>query len=82
LPFCRCRHNGKKTRGRKRHLLVDTGALLLVCMVHCASVQDRAGARLVLYSIDTDYPTAHAEDFIKIVLIRLMAARLTGQQTR
>ncbi|WP_442934196.1 transposase [Micromonospora sp. CPCC 205539] len=43
---------GKKVRGRKRHLLVDTNGLLLVCMVHSASVQDRAGARLVLHSID------------------------------
>jgi transposase len=145
---------GKKVRGRKRHLLVDTCGLLLVCMVHAASVQDRAGARLVLYSIDEQYPTigliwldggyansvdaslidwaehelgvrlevvkrnddvkgfqllprrwvvertfgwltrcrrlcrdyerttAHAEDFIKIAMIRLMAARLTGQQSR
>jgi transposase len=145
---------GKKVRGRKRHLLVDTCGLLLVCVVHAASVQDRAGARLVLYSIDQQYPTigliwldggyansvdaslidwadqelgvrlevvkrnddvkgfqllprrwvvertfgwlsrcrrlcrdyertiAHAEDFIKIAMIRLMAARLAGQQTR
>lgn len=141
-------------RGRKRHLLVDTCGLLLVCLVHSASVQDRAGARLVLYSIDEFYPTigliwldggyansvdaslidwaehelgvrlevvkrnddangfqllprrwvvertlgwltpsrrlcrdyerttAHAEDFIKIAMIRLMTARLAGQQTR
>lgn len=48
---------GKKVRGRKRHLLVDTCGLLLVCMVHSALVQDRAGARLVFYSIDEQYPT-------------------------
>ena len=48
---------GKKVRGRKRHLLVDTCGLLLVCVVHYASIQDRAGARLVLYSIDEQYPT-------------------------
>jgi transposase len=145
---------GKKTRGRKRHLLVDTVGLLLICVVHSASIQDRAGAKLVLHSIDEEYPTigliwadggyanvvdasligwaehelgvrleivkrsddvtgfhvlprrwvvertfgwlircrrlcrdyertiAHAEDFIKIAMIRLMAARLAGQQTR
>lgn len=145
---------GKKTRGRKRHLLVDTCGLLLVWVVHSAGVQDRAGARLVLGSIAEDYlgiglvwadggyansvdatvvgwadqelgirleivkrrddmtgfqvlprrwvvertfgwltrcrrlcrdyerTIAHAEDFIKIAMIRLMAARLAGQQTR
>jgi transposase len=145
---------GKKTRGRKRHLLVDTCGLLLVCVVHSASVQDRAGAKLVLHSINEQHPNlglvwadggyantvdasligwcehelgirlevvkrnddvkgfqvlprrwvvertlgwlthcrrlcrdyersiAHAEDFIKVAMIRLMAARLAGQQTR
>jgi len=145
---------GKKTRGRKRHLLVDTCGLLLVCVVHSAGVQDRAGARLVLCSLAEQYPgigliwadggyansvdatlvdwadqdlgirleivkrsddmtgfhvlprrwvvertfgwltrcrrlcrdyertIAHAEDFIKVAMIRLMAARLAGDQTR
>lgn len=145
---------GKKTRGRKRHLLVDTLGLLLICVVHSASVQDRAGAQLVLGSLSDEHPNirlvwadggyansvdaslidwaeqelevqlqivkrsddlkgfqvlprrwvvertlgwltrcrrlcrdyertiAHAEDFIKIAMIRLMAARLAGQQTR
>jgi transposase len=145
---------GKKVRGRKRHLLVDTLGLVLICVVHAASVQDRAGAKLVLSSIDELYPSigliwadggyantvdasligwceqelgirlevvkrsddvtgfqvlprrwvvertlgwltrcrrlcrdyertiAHAEDFIKVAMIRLMAARLAGQQTR
>lgn len=145
---------GKRTRGRKRHLLVDTLGLLLICVVHSASVQDRAGAKLVLCSITDEHPNlgliwadggyansvdasligwadqelgirlevvkrnddvkgfhvlprrwvvertlgwltrcrrlcrdyertiTHAEDFIKIAMIRLMAARLAGQQTR
>jgi len=145
---------GKRVRGRKRHILVDTLGLLLVCVVHSASIQDRAGAKLVLSWLDQQYPTigliwadggyanvvddslidwaehelgvrlevvkrsddvkgfqvlprrwvverslgwltrcrrlcrdfertiAHAEDFIKIAMIRLMAARLAGQQTR
>ena len=34
---------GKKVRGRKRHLLVDTCGLLLVCVVHSASVQQHHG---------------------------------------
>jgi len=39
---------GKRVRGRKRHLLVDTLGLVLRVVVHSASVQDRAGAKLVL----------------------------------
>lgn len=39
---------GKKVKGRKRHILVDTLGLLLAVMVTAASVQDRDGARLLL----------------------------------
>jgi len=38
---------GKKVKGRKRHVLVDTLGLLLVVVVTSASVQDRDGARLL-----------------------------------
>lgn len=34
--------------GRKRHLLVETGGLLLNVVVHAADVMDRDGARLLL----------------------------------
>lgn len=47
---------GKRVRGRKRHLLVDTLGLLMVGMVHSASVQDRAGARRVLTGIRARFP--------------------------
>jgi transposase len=39
---------GKKVKGRKRHVLVDTLGLLLSVAVHSADVQDRDGAALVL----------------------------------
>ena len=39
---------GKKTAGRKRHILVDTLGLVLLAVVHSAGIQDRDGARLVL----------------------------------
>jgi len=39
---------GKKTNGRKRHLVVDTMGLLIVVLVTAASVQDRDGAIRVL----------------------------------
>jgi putative transposase len=43
---------GKKVRGRKRHLLVDTLGLLLVVVVHAASLQDWEGAKRVLASLE------------------------------
>ena len=39
---------GKKIKGRKRHILVDTLGLLLIVIVHAANIQDRDGAKLVL----------------------------------
>lgn len=47
---------GKRTRGRKRHLLVDSAGLLLKAVVHAASVQERAGAKLVLAGITATFP--------------------------
>src|SRR3712207_6782384 len=39
---------GKKVRGRKRHLLVDTEGLVLEVKVHSAKVPDQDGLRLLL----------------------------------
>lgn len=39
---------GKKVKGRKRHMLVDTLGLMLVMVIHGADVQDRDGAPNVL----------------------------------
>ena len=47
---------GKRVRGRKRHLLVDTLGLVLHVVVHSASVQDRAGAKLVLTGAKRRFP--------------------------
>ena len=38
---------GKKVKGRKRHIVVDTLGHLLEVVVHAASIQDRDGAKLV-----------------------------------
>lgn len=43
---------GKKTKGRKRHIVVDTLGLLLAIIVTSAAVQDRDGAKLVLNRLD------------------------------
>jgi transposase len=42
---------GKKIKGRKIHNLVDTQGLPLKVVVHCAGIQDRDGAALVLDKI-------------------------------
>ena len=52
---------GKNVTGRKRHLLVDTLGLVLLVVVHSASIQDRDGARLVLQKL--------AHQFTRLVLI-------------
>jgi putative transposase len=38
---------GKKLKGSKRHILVDTLGLLVKVVVHCASIVDSRGAKLV-----------------------------------
>jgi transposase len=48
---------GKKTTGRKRHLVVDTLGLLLVVMVTSASVQDRPGGKTVLARLAARFPS-------------------------
>lgn len=42
---------GKKVKGRKRHILVDTIGLLLIVVVHTANIQDRDGAKLVMEQV-------------------------------
>ena len=42
---------GKKTLGRKRHLIVDTLGLVVGLAVHAGDVQDRDGAEIVLAEI-------------------------------
>jgi transposase len=48
---------GKKTTGRKRHIIVDTLGLLLVVLVTSASVQDRPGGRKVLERLAFRFPS-------------------------
>src|SRR3954469_8421488 len=42
---------GKKIKGKKRHILVDTVGLLLHAVVHPADVQDRDGGILLLSTL-------------------------------
>ncbi len=43
--------NAKKVNGRKRHIAVDTTGLLLAVVITTASVQDRDGARPLLWNL-------------------------------
>ena len=47
---------GKKIKGKKRHILVDTIGLLLHAVVHPADIQDRDGGVLVLSTLFGMYP--------------------------
>ena len=39
---------GKKIKGKKRHILVDTQGLLIHAIVHAADIQDRDGGAFVM----------------------------------
>lgn len=47
---------GKKIKGRKRHILVDTLGLLLIAKVLTANIQDRDGARTLFLAIKEQMP--------------------------
>ena len=48
---------GKKVAGRKRHIAVDTIGLLLTVLVTAAGVQDRDGARPLLWNLRKAFPS-------------------------
>lgn len=47
---------GKKIKGRKCHIVVDTLGLMVGLMVHAADIQDRDGASAVLKTILKRWP--------------------------
>ncbi len=47
---------GKKIKGKKRHVLVDTQGLLMHSIVHAADIQDRDGGVLLMASIFGMFP--------------------------
>ncbi len=47
---------GKRVKGRKRHIIVDTLGLMVGLMVHSADIQDRDGAPDFLKSIRSRWP--------------------------
>jgi transposase len=55
---------GKRVKGRKRHLLVDTLGLMILVVVTAASVPERAGAKLVFAKLQK-----MRQHFTRLVLI-------------
>ncbi|MGH7156093.1 MAG: IS5 family transposase [Acetobacteraceae bacterium] len=47
---------GKKIKGKKRHVLVDTQGLLLCAIVHAADIQDRDGGVMLMSALFGLYP--------------------------
>lgn len=47
---------GKKIKGRKRHILVDTEGFLLKAKVHAASIMDRDGIKVLLKGVRERFP--------------------------
>lgn len=48
---------GKKTKGRKRHIVTDTDGNLLALVTHTADIQDRDGAPGVIMQACESFPT-------------------------
>ena len=47
---------GKKIKGKKRHILVDTQGLLMHAIVHATDIQDRDGGAFVMATMFGLYP--------------------------
>jgi transposase len=47
---------GKRVKGRKRHLLVDTTGMILHVLVHEANIQDYSGGRFLLLPLKDRFP--------------------------
>ena len=47
---------GKKIKGKKRHILVDTQGLMLHAIVHAADIQDRDGGAMLLATLFGRFP--------------------------
>jgi transposase len=85
---------GKKINGTKRHIAVDTCGLLLAVLVTAAGVQDRDGARPLLWALHTCFPSirlvwadsGYAGKLVgwaaqQLRLTVQIVAKLTGQTT-
>lgn len=46
---------GKKIKGRKRHIVVDTLGLVMIIVIHAANIHDSVGAREVMQGLKEKY---------------------------
>jgi len=61
--------SGKKIKGRKRHVLVDTLGLVIVVVITAASVSEQAGAKQVLSKLNQARDCAQRSALWAIALI-------------
>jgi putative transposase len=54
---------GKKIKGRKRHIVVDTLGLVMIIVIHAANIHDSVGAREVMRSLKDKYLTGIVKIF-------------------
>jgi putative transposase len=54
---------GKKIKGRKRHIVVDTLGLVMIIVIHAANIHDSVGARAVMRSLKDKYLTGIVKIF-------------------
>ena len=50
---------GKRVKGLKRHIVVDSLGLLMAIVMHTADIQNRDGAKIVLKKLRHKYPRLH-----------------------
>lgn len=46
---------GKKIKGRKRHVVVDTLGLVMITVIHAANIHDSVGAKEVIWALKDKY---------------------------
>src|SRR5271163_1486230 len=73
---------GKKIKGKKRHILVDTQGLLIHAIVHAADIQDRDGGAFVMATMFGLYPflmKLYADGGYQGPLFRRAVAKIMAQ---
>ncbi len=54
---------GKKIKGRKRHIIVDTLGLVMIIVIHTSNIHDSVGEREVIRSLKDKYLTGIVKIF-------------------
>ena len=73
---------GKKIKGKKRHIVVDTQGLLIHAIVHAADIQDRDGGALVMATMFGMFPfllKLYADGGYQGPLFRAALKKITAQ---